>query len=253
MGLCRQGAVHRRLRQRSLPHYLRRYDLCRNGPALCYDRREIFVQMASSALTSVGEDPELLEVGEHCKRLALETVRFGRRFIKAAHQQERAFYKMNPERWRCREFPHPVDGEPNAWEVELIDWAPNHFDWFLDIEPPEWLPTRCIRLTADNSDSAEKEAADIEREFDTEFYKTRKQAGVAFNRDAHYKNWTRSHRKLQIAVARLARLKAATVEGLNIKAMVLAVAHDAFDDPNIWNEPLQKSITRDIKCMGRII
>jgi hypothetical protein len=48
----------------------------------------------------------------------------------------------------------------------------------------------------------------------------------------------------------LAKLQATTVEGLNVKAMVLAVAHDAFDDPNIWNEPLQKSITRDIKSMA---
>ena len=34
-----------------------------------------------------------------------------------------------------------------------------------------------------------------------------------------------------------------------MKALMLAIAHDAFDDPNIWIEPLQKSISRDT---GRI-
>ena len=142
---------------------------------------------------------------------------------------------------------------PSLTIIQAIDWAPNHFDWYLEIEPPEWLPTKWIRLTADNSDDAEKEAADLGRKFDAEFYKKRKQAGVAFNRDAHYKNWTQSHGKLQRAVARLARLKATTVEGLNIKALVLAIAHDSFDDPRIWNEPLQKSIARDIRGMAGLI
>ena len=35
-----------------------------------------------------------------------------------------------------------------------------------------------------------------------------------------------------------------------MKGMVLAIAHGAFDDRNIWNEPLQKSITRDIRRMA---
>jgi len=43
----------------------------------------------------------------------------------------------------------------------------------------------------------------------------------------------------------LARLKATTPEERNMKALVLAIAHDAFDDPNIRIEPLQKSISRD--------
>jgi hypothetical protein len=32
--------------------------------------------------------------------------------------------------------------------------------------------------------------------------------------------------------------------------MVLAVAESAFDDPNIWNAPLQRSTMRDIKRMA---
>lgn len=105
-----------------------------------------------------------------------------------SRQQEMAFYKIKPEHWRCEH--RPLRQSSGAWEVQAIDWAPNHFDWYLEIEPPEWLPTKWIRLTADNSDDAEKEAADLGRKFDAEFYKKRKQAGVAFNRDAHYKNWT---------------------------------------------------------------
>jgi hypothetical protein len=41
-----------------------------------------------------------------------------------------------------------------------------------------------------------------------------------------------------------------SLDGLNTKTMVLAIAHDAFDDPGIWNEPLQKSISRDIVRMA---
>ena len=209
---------------------------------------------AAVALAAVpvlaGEDAELLELGEQCKALAKETAHLDRLFRKACRQQERAFYKMKPEWWRGRWSPHPVAGEANAWEVELIDWAPNHFDAFLDIEPPERLPSKWIRLTADNREDAEQEAAALDRKLDAEFYKKREQAGVAFDHSAHYKNWCRSHCKLERAVARLAKLKATTVGGLNVKALVLAIARGAFDDPNIWNEPLQKSITRGIKSMA---
>jgi hypothetical protein len=31
-----------------------------------------------------------------------------------------------------------------------------------------------------------------------------------------------------------------------MKAMVLASTHGAFDDPEMWNEKLQKSLTADI-------
>ena len=42
----------------------------------------------------------------------------------------------------------------------------------------------------------------------------------------------------------LARLKATRPEGRKLKALVPAIAHDAFDDPKIWIETLQKSICR---------
>ena len=38
-----------------------------------------------------------------------------------------------------------------------------------------------------------------------------------------------------------------------MKALVLAIAHDAFDDPNIWIEPLQKSISGHRADRRRII
>lgn len=114
------------------------------------------------------------------------------------------------------------------------------------------MPAKWIRLAAKSKTQAKDEARALNKKFDEEFFGKRKQAGVPFGRDAHYKNWSRSHNKLRHAVARLAKLRATTPQGLNIKAMVLAIAHDAFDDPNIWNAPLQKSITRDIKRMAGV-
>lgn len=212
------------------------------------------VAIGSVALASAGEDAELLELGEHCKALALETARLEKLFRKASRQQEWAFNKMKPERWCCH-YPSYQGGgvvrqASGTWEVLAVDGAPTHFDVWLDIEPPEELPAKWIPLAASNRVDAEKEATILDRKLDAEFFKKRKQAGVAFNRDAHYKNWTRSLSKLRRAVRALAKLRATTPEGLSIKATVLAIAHDAFDDPNIWNEPLQKSITRDIKGMA---
>jgi len=51
-------------------------------------------------------------------------------------------------------------------------------------------------------------------------------------------------------VKQLAKLRVTTSKELNMKAMVLAVAHDAFDDPELWSEPLQNSIMRDIRKMA---
>jgi hypothetical protein len=69
-----------------------------------------------------------------------------------------------------------------------------------------------------------------------------KQCSVPFDRDTHYWNWSISHSQLRRAVARLARLKASTPQGLAMKATVLALAQNAWDDPEMWSEQLQKSI-----------
>jgi hypothetical protein len=212
---------------------------------------------ALPAIAANCEDAELFGLGEQCKALALETARFRKNFRLAADQTEKAFYKMNPERWCCH-YPSyqgagivcPVPGEPGAWRVSAVDGAARWFDTFLDIESPERLPEKWIRLQAQNEKDAKEEARVLSRRFDREFDAKRKQSGVPFNRDGHYDNWTRSHNKLRRAVARLAKLRATTMEGLAAKAVVLAIAHDAFDEPSIWNEPLQKSITRDIKGMA---
>ena len=121
---------------------------------------------------------------------------------------------------------------------------------FLGTEEPKRLPTKWMRLKARSEAEAKNEVSVLDRRLDKAFYEKLKQAGVPFDRDAHYHNWTRSHGELIRAVVHLARLKATTREGLNMKAMVLAIAHDAWDDPHIWNEPLQKSITRDIRRMA---
>jgi len=215
------------------------------------------IALAVPSLAGVGEDAELLELGERCKTLALETRRLGKLFERVIDRTEKAFYAMKPERWCCH-YPtyqgggvvQPVPGEPQAWQVWAVDGAPRWFDIHLGIDAPERLPTKWIRLTAKSETQAKEEARALDRKLDNDFFEKRKQAGVPFGRDAHYKNWTRSHNKLRHAVARLAKLRATTPQGLNIKAMVLAIAHDAFDDPDIWNKPLQKSITRDIGRMA---
>jgi hypothetical protein len=210
--------------------------------------------LCKGALASVGEDAELLEFGERCKVLALETRRLGKLFERVVDRTEKAFYAMKPERWCCEGYMGSgrivsVPGMPNTWQVFAIDGAPYWFDINLGIDAPERLPTKWIRLAAKSETQAKDEARALNKKFDEEFFGKREQAGVPFGRDAHYKNWTRSHNKLRLAVAHLARLRATTPQGLNIKAMVLAIAHDAFDDPDIWNAPLQRSIMRDIKRM----
>ena len=101
-------------------------------------------------------------------------------------------------------------------------------------------------LKARSEAEAKSETDVLNLKLDKAFFEKRKQSGVQFNRTAHYGNWSRSHGDLR----RLARLKATTREGLNMKATVLAIAHDAWDDPHIWNDPLQKSVTRDIRLMA---
>jgi hypothetical protein len=197
-----------------------------------------------------------LEQGEECKALALKLRRLKKLFEKAAEQTEKAFYAMKPERWCCDEgylgsgAIAPVPGSPNTWQAFAVDGAARWFAHALGTDTPERLPTKWIRLAAKSQKRAKLEAHALGRKLDNDFFEKRVQAGVAFNRNMHYANWCRSHTELRRAVARLARLKATTPEGLNIKTMVLAIAHDAWDDPNIWNEPLQKSITRDIRRMA---
>jgi hypothetical protein len=211
---------------------------------------------SAAALASVGEDAGLLEHGERCKALALETTRLRKLFRKVCERTEEAFYAMAPERWSCRPgyadagLVAPVPGVANAWQVFAVDLAPRWFATHLETEQPERLPTKWMPLKARSEAEAKSEADVLDRKLDKAFFEKRKQAGVPFERDAHYHGWSRSHSELRRAVAQLSRLKAATLEGLNMKAMVLAIAHDAFDDPNIWNEPLQKSITRDIRRMA---
>jgi hypothetical protein len=211
---------------------------------------------SAAALASIGEDAELLEHGERCKALPLETTRLGKLFRKASERAEEAFFATAPERWSCRLgsagacLVAPVPGVANAWQVLAIDLAPRWFAVFLGTEKTERLPTKWMRLKARSEAEAKSEADVLDRKLDKAFFEKRKQAGVPFERDAHYDSLSRSHNKLRRAVVGLARLKATTHEGLNMKAIVLAIAHGAFDDPNIWNEPLQKSITRDIRQMA---
>ena len=194
-------------------------------------------------------DAELLELGERCKVLALETRRLSKLFHKAGVQTERAFYAMKPERWVCSGYlgSGTVVRDADAWWVRAVDGAPRWFAVSLNIEEPKSLPEKWIQCRAVRRKRGRKLACSAILSAD--FWEKRKQAGVPFNRDGHYKNWVKSHSVLRRAVAQLAKLKATTVEGLNMKAMVLAIADDAFDDPDIWSEPLQKSISRDI---GRI-
>jgi hypothetical protein len=208
------------------------------------------------AFASVGEDAKLVEHGERCKALALETARLRKLFLKVADQTEEAFYAMAPERWRCGPgavgvgLVAPVPGVANAWQVFVTDLAPRGLALLLGTEEPKRLPTKWMRLKARSEAEAKNEVNVLDRRLDKAFYEKLKQAGVPFDRAAHYHNWTRTHGELIRAVVHLARIKATTPEGLNIKAIVLAIAHDAFDDPDIWNKPLQKSITRDIRQMA---
>jgi hypothetical protein len=51
----------------------------------------------------------------------------------------------------------------------------------------------------------------------------------------------------------LARLRARTFEGLSMKAMVLAVAYRAWDDPDMCGEKLQDSLMADIAKNARAV
>ncbi len=187
--------------------------------------------------------------------LALETRRLSKLFRKAADRTESAFYEMKPERWVCCGYlgSGTVVRDEDAWWVRAVDGASDWFETFLEGSqevPPESRPKKWIRLKAGSEEEAREEARILGNRMDKEFFEKRKQAGVRFDRDAHYRNWTSSHSELRRAVTLLAKQKATTLDGLNMKAMVLAVAHDAFDDPDIWNEQLQKSISRDITRMA---
>ena len=191
------------------------------------------------------EDAGLLEYGEQCKALALETRRLHKILERAAERREKAFYEMKPERWRCDRGAQgagtlaTVPGEADAWQVLAVDTAPRWFDTFLDVDCREGpLPSKWIRLKAKSEAEAKGEASVLSRKLDNEFFAKRDQAGVPFARDTHYRNWVKRHSELRRAVKRLAKFKSFTLKGLNMKAMVLAVAHDAFDEPGIWNEPL---------------
>src|ERR1700674_5210167 len=73
-----------------------------------------------------------------------------------------------------------------------------------------------MRLRARSEAEAKSEADVLDRKLDKAFFEKRKQAGVPFERDAHYDSWSRSHNKLRRPVVGLARLKATTHEGLNL-------------------------------------
>jgi hypothetical protein len=147
---------------------------------------------SAAALASVGEDAGLLEHGERCKALPLETTRLGKLFRKASERAEEAFFATAPERWSCRlgsagaGLVAPVPGVANAWQVLAIDLAPRWFAVFLGTEKTERLPTKWMRLKARSEAEAKSEADALDRKLDKAFFEKRKQAGVPFERDAHY-------------------------------------------------------------------
>jgi hypothetical protein len=140
----------------------------------------------------------------------------------------------------------PVPGIPKAWQVYGVDIAPGWYALNAGEGRPEHFDNqRWFRLKAKTFAQAKREASALDRKLDHEFWEAHKRAGVPFNRAGHCKNWNDAHRKLSRVANALARLRAATPEGLNIKAMVLAVSREAFDD-DMWCEKLQDSLMADI-------
>jgi hypothetical protein len=159
--------------------------------------------LANGAKIKLSVDAELLQHGEHCKVQALETARLGRLFAKAAARQAEAFYAMKPERWRCDAPTYqgggrvvPVPGVPAAWQVLAVDGASRYFASCLgmDVDVPDDLPKKWIRLKAKSEAEANREATALARSLDDNFFAKLKQAGVQFNRDEHYGNWTAERR-----------------------------------------------------------
>jgi hypothetical protein len=158
-----------------------------------------------------------------------------------------------PGRWSFSAYHYEAEPRPppdGSWQIQGVDIAPIWFSLDEGERPIfDDLPRHWFRLKAKSEEQAKREAKVLGRKLQEEFWEGRRQAGVPFNRDEHYTNWVNSTNKLQRAVKQLARLRATTAEELNIKAMVLAIAHEAFD-AKFWNEPLQNSITRDSRKMA---
>ena len=71
-----------------------------------------------------------------------------------------------------------------------IDLAPRWFAVFLGTEKTERLPTKWMRLKARSEAEAKSEADVLDRKLDKALFEKRKQAGVPFERDAHYDSWS---------------------------------------------------------------
>lgn len=210
------------------------------------------IPITSIQAADITADAEVLACGQECLKQAHEFRRLRRVSNKAAHKAAVAFAATNAQRWSIVGYfgsgpLSPVDGVPDAWQVWGVDSAPHWHARSLGEGDPESIEGKWFRLDATSKEEAEREANELDTKLDREFFAAKARAGIPFKSKEHFNNWGRAHDKMRRSVNKLAKLRATTPQGLNIKAMVLAASHDSWDDPEMWSDKLQASITADIK------
>jgi hypothetical protein len=172
-------------------------------------------------------DAKVMSLGEQCLKQIAEVRRVGEP-CHALYEQCRDEEDRNA-RWRVYGAHFRPDGK---WYALARD--------FRQHESERWLP-----LSAKTEKAANKEACQLDARFFREHMEQWERISVKHNRHALYDAWAVEHSRLGRMVNRLARLRAATPEGINMKAIVIALARTVFDE-GFWCEKLEESLMADI-------
>ena len=185
-----------------------------------------------AALASVGEDAEVIRLGNGCLGHIAEVARLAKP-KKAAYRKVWAAVKRQP-RWR-------VTG---IWQNPLnLVWHARACDLNQKVE------NRIFPLSAKTEKAAEQEALELDRQMERDFRARFDTASKRHGRGRAYDAWCAELGKLDCAVKALSEAHAITPVGFRVKVAVIVAAEDAFRDDieELWRiEDLRDSLLADL-------
>ena len=175
---------------------------------------------SAAALASVGEDAEVIRLGNGCLGHVAEVARLAKP-KNAAYRKVWAAVKRQP-RWRVM----------GIWQNPMnLVWHARARDFNQKVE------NRVFPLSAKTEKAAEQEALELDRQMERDFM-------------ASFDAWCAELGKLDCAVKALSEARAITPAGFRMKAAVIVAAESAFggdDIEELWRiEDLQDSLLADL-------